>query len=226
MKPATSKGRNIWQIGAKTARRDYADVLLKYGVVLIGPGDVGAWHTERDDTEFGGHQVRLFAEEMNPGDAILLRGGHSQVLAIGLITSEYVYLDCFDDVKGLDLQHARRVRWFKLPEIHAFDRSVFAGPRFGRVSDSAVSEYVLKMLNSPPDRWQTAPLPDLPKEEKYLVTIPDYLQDIVARVQDLAQIMDDGEHFGPPAAEAELVSHCIIPFIEALGWRPELIAVE
>jgi hypothetical protein len=43
----------VWQISAGPVSRSYADdVLLKSGVVLIGPGDAGQWTPERDDSEF------------------------------------------------------------------------------------------------------------------------------------------------------------------------------
>ncbi len=42
----------IWQLAAGQAYRPYADIFLKYGVGLIGPGDAGPWKRERDEDEF------------------------------------------------------------------------------------------------------------------------------------------------------------------------------
>jgi hypothetical protein len=53
--------RAVWQISGGQASRSYADIFLKQGVPLIGPGDAGAWTPERDDSAFRGHFVRRFA---------------------------------------------------------------------------------------------------------------------------------------------------------------------
>ena len=41
--------RAAWQISGGPASRAYAEVFLKHGVALIGPGDAGPWNPERDD---------------------------------------------------------------------------------------------------------------------------------------------------------------------------------
>ena len=67
--------RAVWQISAGPASRSYADVFLKHGVALIGPGDAGPWTPERDDDEFEGGFVRRFASEVAAGDVFLLAHG-------------------------------------------------------------------------------------------------------------------------------------------------------
>lgn len=118
----------VWQISGGPASRSYADVFLKYGVALIGPGDGGPWSPERYAHDFALQGfVGRFAEEMQVGDALLLRTGPKTVCAVGLVASEYLYLEQFDDVNGWDLQHARRVRWCPLPEEYTFAEPVFGG---------------------------------------------------------------------------------------------------
>ncbi|MBI2833276.1 MAG: hypothetical protein HYX76_02485 [Acidobacteria bacterium] len=56
-------GRAVWQISGGPASRSYAEVFLKGGVALIGPGDAGPWAPERDDDEFEGGFVQRFASE-------------------------------------------------------------------------------------------------------------------------------------------------------------------
>jgi len=102
--------RNVWQVSGGPGSRPYADVFLKYGVALIGPGDAGPWRPERNDEEFDGGYVRRFSTEIQLGDVFLLRTGISSICSVGLVASEYLYLPQFDDVNGWDLQHARRVR--------------------------------------------------------------------------------------------------------------------
>lgn len=119
--------RIVWQISGGPTSRSYVDVFLKYGVGLIGPGAAGEWKSERDDEEFEGGFVRRFANEVKIGDVFLLRTSISKIAAIGLVASDYQYLNQFDDVNGWDLQHTRRVRWCRLPEEYDFGKAVFGG---------------------------------------------------------------------------------------------------
>jgi len=125
-------------------------------------------------------------------------------------------VNAFDDVNGWDLQHARRVRWCWLIEPHAF-----AG-----VWSQEVVDFAERFLNSPPTYWQTAPLPELPAEEPPLVDVPDVLQGIIPQAADLVPLFQDGQSFGEPPSEDELIVHFVVPFLRALGWPPERIAVK
>ena len=54
----------IWQLACGTADRIYDDLLIRYVVALVGPGEVGAWNLERSDEEFGNNnRVRALAQE-------------------------------------------------------------------------------------------------------------------------------------------------------------------
>lgn len=219
----------VWQVSGGPASRSYADVFLKYGVALIGPGDGGPWSRERYAYDFSlqGFLGR-FAEEMQIGDALLLRTGPKTVCAVGLVASDYLYLERFDDVNGWDLQHARRVRWCPLPEEYTFAEPVFGGSptRCSRVSQPEAVDFVERFVNSPPTRWQTDPLPDLPPEEPPLSDVSAALRGIVAQASDLVPLFQDGGSFGDAPSEGEMVAHFVVPFLRALGWPPELIAVE
>src|SRR5215472_5632662 len=103
--------RTIWQVGAGVSGCPYDEVFIKYGLALIGPGDPGKWSAERSDDDYDGAWVRRFATEPRVGDVVLLRIGSDRVVAVGVIASDYQYLEQFDDVHGWDLQHARRVQW-------------------------------------------------------------------------------------------------------------------
>src|SRR4030042_5632734 len=117
--------RLVWQISGGPSNRSYADIFIKYGVGLIGPGDSGPWRDSRDDSEFEGGYVRRFASEVKVGDIVLLRAGIDTICAVGIIASEYLYLERFDEVNGWDLQHARRVRWQQLAKDYTFKSRVF-----------------------------------------------------------------------------------------------------
>lgn len=220
--------RAVWQVSAGPASRSYAEVFLKHGVALVGPGDAGPWTPERDDNEFEGGFVRRFASEIATGDVLLLRMGLANVAAVGLVAGDYLYVNAFDDVNGWDLQHARRVHWCRLPAQHLFAGLAFGAnpPRCSRVWSQDVVDYAERFLNSPPTYWQTAPMPQLPAEEPLLDHVPDALQGIVAQAADLVPLFWDGQLFGEPPSEDELITHFVVPFLRSLGWPPEWIAVK
>lgn len=219
---------SVWQISAGPAARSYADVCLQHGVALIGPGDAGPWAPERDDNAFAGGFVRRFASEIEPGDAVLLRTGLATIAAVGLVVGGYEYVNAFDDVNGWDLQHARRVRWCRLPVVHTFAGAPLGAnpPRCSRVWNQDVVDFAKRFLNSPPTHWQTAALPELPGEEPPLEEVPEVLQGIVAQVADLAPLFQDEQGFGDPPSEDELIAHLVVPFLRAHGWPLERIAIQ
>ena len=230
----SSSSRAIWQLAGGPASRPYADVFLRHGVGLIGPGDPGPWSQERSDDDFIDEQgaigsfVRRFASEMQLGDFVLLRTGIAAIAAVGIVASDYIYLNQFDDVNGWDLQHARRIRWSRLPEEYTFGTQVFgANPtRCSRIWTEEVKDYAERFMNSPPTHWQEAPLPALPAEEPDLDRVPLALEEIVAKAQDLARLFWDRQSFGDHPTEDELVAHFVVPFLRKLGWPPEWISVK
>jgi len=219
---------SLWQLAGGPSTRPYADIFLKYGVGLIGPGDAGPWNSQRDDDEFEGGFVRRFSNEIQIGDLVLLRTGMATIAAVGVIASDYMYLNQFDEVNGWDLQHARRIRWCRLPQEYTFGTQVFgANPtRCSRTWNEEVIDYAKRFLNSPPTHWQKASLPELPSEEPALDIIPPALEGIIAQAQDLAGLFWDRDKFGDHPTEDELVAHFVVPFLRALGWPPERIAVK
>ena len=221
-------GRTVWQVSAGPIDRSYADQFLNHGVALIGPGDAGPWSADRSDEEFEGGFARRFATEVGIGDAVLLRTGISTIRAVGLVASEYQYLPQFDDVNGWDLQHGRRVRWCPLPEAYDFGGRVFGAnpPRLSRIQAAEIVEYALRFLRSSPTNWQADALPKLPEEEAELEAPPAELQEILAQVHDLSRLYWDVDSFGDRPMEDELVAHCVVPFLRALGWPVERISVK
>ena len=221
--------RNIWQISGGPTSRPYADVFLRHGVGLIGPGDMGPWSEERNDVGYNVHGfLQRFSVKAQPEDIVLLRTGVSTIRAVGLIASEYLYLEQFDDVNGWDLQHARRVRWCELPADHEFNSRVFgANPtRFSRVATPEVVDYARRFIASPPTHWQEATLPPLPEEEPPLDAVPEALRSIVGEVQDLHQLLWDRERFGEHPTEDEMVAHFVVPFLRSIGWSSERIGIK
>jgi hypothetical protein len=219
---------NVWQISAGTGSRTYASTFLRFGVGLIGPGFAGRWAPESDDERFEGPFTRKLASEVKEGDIFLLRTSALEVCAVGLVASAYQFLEQFDDVNGWDLRHARRVRWFRLPSPYRFQSSPF-GPRPTRFSgvfgDEAI-RFARGIVNSPPDDWKTAALGELPPVEPLLTEVPEKLRDIIGSIQDLQALYDDPHTLGGRPLEAEMVCHCVVPLLCALGWHRFHIAVE
>ncbi len=218
----------IWQISTLAGAASYADTFIKSAVALIGPGDAGPWAAGRSDTDFEGSSVRRFAKDVKQNDIFLLRAAANRIAAIGLVASEYLFLDQFDDIYGQDLQHARRVRWCALPQEYEFGEDVF-GPRparFSRVENPSVQLYVQQILGSPPTWWQTAPLPDLADEQPEIAQVPGPLADVVAQVADLVPLYKDTSRFGNVPTEDELVAHLVVPLLKGLGWPAELIGIK
>jgi len=204
----------------------YADLLVRHAVGLVGPGESGPWRADRNDSVL--RPVQQFAAEVQPGDAVLLRSGNSRLVAIGVVAGPYDYVGQFDDVNGWDLQHARRVRWFSLPEPHDFGSAIFGGcAAFGKITHPEALSLAAKLLNSPPSDWQIAPLPPLPEEEPELQDVPEALQHLVGLAQDLGgSLYWDSQRFGDLPLEKETVAHLVVPLLRALGWQEEEIALE
>lgn len=219
----------IWQVLGVGAGRPYVEEMVRHGVMLVGPGDAGPWNAARYHDDFALRDtLRWFAETAALNDAVVLRVGRRSIQAVGLIAGEYGYSDRFDDVNGLDRQHCRRVRWFKLPVEHDFEDAVFGrqpGP-FSRVRDARVHAVVRRPLSSEPSGWQIAGLPPLPAEEPLLADLSPRLAALVGQAQDLLRLYLDPERFGPAPTEDEMVAHFVVPLLRDLGWPPEQIAVK
>ena len=215
----------VWQVSGGPSDRPYAEVFLGYGVALIGPGENGPWRPGGLDASAF---VRRFAEELQPGDLVLLRTAIRTVAAVGIVAGAYDFLEPFDDVNGWDLRHARRVRWGQLADPYHFEFPVFGAnpPRVSRVQNDNAVDFARRFVDSGLTHWQEKPLPALPKTEPPLEEVPEVLRDVVGIARDLAGLYGDPDRLGDPPSEDEMVAHFVIPVLRSLGWRPEQIAVE
>ena len=221
--------QNVWQIPAGDEGRSYADVFLRYGVALIGPGDPGPWQEGRLDEEFeGGNWVRRFATEVRCGDVMLLRSGRSTVQAVGVVAEGYDHREQFDDVNGWDLQHTLRVRWCALADFNDFGTPVFPTSRLTRVRNPDIIEYAARFMQSEPMDWQHRALPPLPEvEEKIdLKSLPIELASVIQEIRTLAEGYWNSELMKGTPREREAVAHLVVPLLRALGWSALNIAVE
>lgn len=111
-------GRTIWQIAAGNGTTThYAKLCLEQDVVVFGPGRYGAWPDCETPMRTAGWTamkagiIRRFAEDVQPGDVVVLRVGTQQVYGVGEIVGGYDWSERFGNVQEWDLQHYRRVHW-------------------------------------------------------------------------------------------------------------------
>ena len=217
-------GQEIWQVAAGPSDLSCVSEFLNYGVALIGPGDTGPWESRKNDNAL----VRRFASKLKEGDILLLRRGVATIHAVGIVASEYQYFRQFDDVNGLALQHGRRVRWRSLPEPYTFDEQVFgtSPTQLSQVHSKQLVDYVNEFIQSPPVDWQRCSLPGLPPEEPTLKTYPCGLRELIVQAENLQYVYGNSDFFGESPSENEVIAHYVVPFLRALEWPVERIAVE
>ena len=77
---------NYWQVAAGEGARDYSDVFLRYGVILMGAGNPGSFleHPEH----YKGHKgwqrkIVTLAENMKPDDVVLKKRARRKRACLG-----------------------------------------------------------------------------------------------------------------------------------------------
>ncbi len=111
-------GRTIWQVAAGNgSNTHYAECCLQKNVIIIGPGKFGAWPDCETPMRQGGISsrrvgiVKRFAEDMKPGDLVVLRVGTQHIYGVGRLVGNYDWSEEFRDVQGWDLHHSWQVQW-------------------------------------------------------------------------------------------------------------------
>ncbi len=68
----------IWQVAAGDGNHDYANVFLRFGVILVGPGSEGDYFLNRDAYEFRESWPRSLAENQAIGDLVVLKRAYGR----------------------------------------------------------------------------------------------------------------------------------------------------
>jgi hypothetical protein len=204
----------VWQIAAGDQKRKYPEWFLNYGVGLIG-GD-----PEKNP-------VKSFKNNVKLGHIFILRDGALKITAVGLVVSGYRHLERFDDVNGWSLTDAYRVKWCQLPRPKRL-RSLRFGKtpsRFSRVHDTSLTSYAVSIVRSTRRKLKASRLPRLPRVQPSLRRLPKRLEKTIDVAERLSSLFwqEDGPNYHP--AENELVALVVVPFLLALGWPPEQIAL-
>lgn len=237
-------GRKLWQHAAGDNDRNYVDLCLKWGVVLNGPGHLGAWPECRAALGDEGwspkklSDLRRFAEEIQAGDLVVLRLGTNTVPAVGVVVGDYEWADVFGDVDGWVLQHVRRVRWLWVgatPQIFP-TYSMKLGDTTQALNDGAVKDWLAQLEPNNPEH---AVLPAIPRissgREVDFGRISDFLfaqgvastaiNRLMEEIGELTRIAKWYRAVHRPS-EHETVAYLVVPLLRALGWTPQRMAVE
>jgi len=245
--PMNLGSRNLWQVAAGLKERNYVDTLLKWDVVIIGPGNYGKWPACKDEMkQKAPGQVSIskrFCEEMKRGDLIALRLGTDEVHAVGEVADESAqWLDDFGDVDGWDLQTVRRVRWLH-KGFHRFPAQTLKfGPTILALNSPAVVDW-MKTLEIPSADWdrelKLLPATCVDGERRRLLShadIGEHLYDrgissdavrnLLSSIDELTRIARWYQRAEAAVSENETIAYLSIPLLQCLGWSPQKMAIE
>lgn len=227
---------NYWQIAAGEGARDYSDVFLKYGVMLVGPGDPGHYFQNQQYYHTHNHsRVITLAQGIQPSDIVVLKRPHGrqwEILAVGVVQSGYDYLPVFDDVEGWDLQHARYVKWVK-PKAKVLVTGLTRGTLKG-INNQSVIQTAVNILNSG-NYLKPCAIPQ-PKElisDEDLIYIlinnglrPKDAEDLAQTIRQIRRLVKWYNEKGKDVTEHETRTFLIIPLLLALGWSEQRLKIE
>lgn len=236
----------IWQQAAGDTNRDYSPLCMKWGVILNGPGQAGHWkeggETRLRALGWSEHKLtdlRRFAEDMRPGDLVVLRLGTSKVCGVGRIVGDYEWSDAFGDVDGWDLQHVRRVEWFWKPDgtEPSFDTwAMKMGDTTQRLTRGPVFDWA-STLSAPSEPPHIDPLPKTGGGDYPIDGLSEFLYDkgvasasIAELTHEIGELVRIANWYKKPEnanpSESETVSYLVVPLLRALGWTPQKMAIE
>jgi hypothetical protein len=239
--------KTIWQQACGDTDRNYADICLKWDVILNGPGYAGRY-PECDERlrkdNWSSRKVtdlKRFAVDMKDGDIVVLRLGTTDVLGVGVIIGSYDWFEEFSDIDGWDLQHVRRVKWLwgnkKNPQ--SFPTYSLKQGDTTQVLDSTATVVTdwLKVLNIQQAEYERE-ITLLPKSTDRKVNfdeISEYLFDqgvssnsiesLITEIDELIRIAKWYKKFSNPS-EFETVAYLVVPLLRSLGWTPQKMAIE
>ena len=229
-----------WQVAAGEGPRDYSDVFLKYGVILLGSGHPGSF-LERPEFfkqhKGWGKKIVTLAEKIKCGDTVILKRPHHKqwrIVAVGRVTGEYEWLEPFEDVEGWDLRHGRRVEWVK-PEVPIILDGLARGT-ISRVYKGNPREAAERLLNE--GDGATVEKEDIPPpassiSEEHLVGSlienglrPADAEAVIRAIWHVRRLAGWYLSHGRDLSEHEIRTFLIIPILLALGWSEQRIKIE
>lgn len=247
--------RQVWQVAAGDANRDYAALCLKWDVILIGPGSEKRWPDCVDilKEKWGLSAKKItdlqrFCEVVNDGDIVVLRVGTTDIYGVGIVVGDYIWCSEFGDVDGWDLEHVRRVRWLwpaekRVPEPARFNTYTMKwGDTVQLLDSEEVRNWIsqIELTDAAINRELKAlpPSSDDPSDDEVQIeetseylfdkgVASDSIQSLVNQVGELTRIAKwyQKEQEHVPS-ESETLAYLVVPLLRALGWTPQRMAVE
>ena len=236
----------IWQVKAGDGGRDYWDVFLRFGVMLIGPGTkYGDYRLKQNKKAYrkyyGAKKCRPLDqfEKADEGDLVVLKCPKGETkwaaVAVGKITSEYDFKSVFGDVEGFQLQHCRQVDWRRTSDepILGLGRG---GGYFCRVIDERARKAVNKKWDNgkEPEFDPIPPDPEIVSDEELVdfLAVTDcgrrnakLIADAVLRLRRLANWYENNDD-NYDVKEHEARTFLVVPLIMSLGWAEENVKIE
>lgn len=231
---------NVWQIAAGDGSRDYSDVFLHFGVMLVGPGSYGPYPSQKHaytDPSSDAYRdfLSTFAETVQKGDLIILKRPSSsewEIIAVGTVESDYLHEPVFGDVDGWDLQHCRRVAWKTPPQM-----LVVPGLRRGTLYGVNKPEPITKAREILANGASMSPYPiPAPAPE---IAVDDVIDSLITRgvsantaelvsntIWRLRRLAKWYSVHGSDVGEHEIRAFLIVPLFVALGWSEQRLKIE
>lgn len=232
--------KSIWQVAAGDGSRDYADIFLKFGVILVGPGSEGNYFDNKETYINQQHWayrpfIPTIAEQMKQGDFVVLKKPQSnewEIIAIGEVVSDYIHTETFGDVDGWDLQHCRRIKW-KIPE----EKTIISGLRRGTLvainrQDPIVEaqkiwnhgkEIIPEGIPETTEEITVDELIDSIMEQGLPVTSLELIANTIWKLRRIAKWYS---WHGSDVGKHEIRTFLIVPLFTSLGWGEQKIKIE
>ena len=230
---------NYWQVAAGEGTRDFSDVFLKYGVILMGSGHPGSFLEHPD--RYKGHKgwrrkIVTLAEKLKRGDAVILKRGHGtngRILAVGRVASDYEWLEPFEDVDGWDLRHGRRVEWFK-PNSPISVEGLARGTvkRSFKGKPRNVADTLLLPGGKKGESFETPQQAKAISDEELVRNLienglrPADAEAVIRAIWHLRRLAGWYVPQMDEVSEDDVRTFLIVPLLEALGWTPKQIKLE
>jgi len=233
---------NYWQVASGDGRRDYSSVFLKYGIMLIGPGDPGSYSERKDFykkdksiLKSDASTITAFAEQVNEGDIVVLKrpsGKLWEVIAVGTAKGKYKHMPIFNDVEGWDLQHCRQVEWYKPKQANKI--TGLTRGTFKKVNKRSAIQDIDRLLRLS-IKVSVEPIPnpvgELKDEDLIEILINHGLrikdaEDFAHTIRRIRRLVKWYHDNGTEVSEHETRTFLIIPLLLALGWTEQKLKIE
>jgi hypothetical protein len=230
----------IWQVAAGDGNRDYSDVFLKFGVILVGPGSEGDYFSNKDAYNNAASWayrpfIAPFAEAVSVGDLVVLKrpsGSQWEIMAVGEVSSEYLHREVFGDVEGWDLQHCRQVQW-KTPNSPTIIPGLTRGT-LKRINNAQV----LGQVNQIWQNGQNITAQPIPPESE-TITVDEVIESLIVEglpgqraeliantIWRLRRMAKYYQEHGTDVGEHEIRTFLIVPLLMSLGWAEQRVKIE